>query len=75
MRIVKPIVFCVALAGAPFLASAALAEGGEGHGGGEHGGGGGGPAPLLGLTLLGQFGGAAGIFAAWRKRRRDDGQE
>ncbi|MFV0297843.1 MAG: hypothetical protein ACK5JT_17190 [Hyphomicrobiaceae bacterium] len=34
------------------------------------GGSGGAPVPLLGVTLLGQAGLAAGGFALWRKRNR-----
>jgi hypothetical protein len=54
-----------AFASLQVLAGQAIAEDG-----GRRGGGGGGPLPVLGLTLLGQAGGAAGIFAAWRKRNR-----
>jgi hypothetical protein len=42
----------------------------EGLGSGEaRGRGGSAPAPLLGLSLLGQAGVAAGLFAAWRRRK------
>ncbi|MBL8566315.1 MAG: hypothetical protein JNM89_11420 [Hyphomicrobiaceae bacterium] len=46
-----------------------------GLGGGRAGGGnpnvpgGGAPLPALGVTLLGQAAGAAGLFALWRRRR------
>ena len=62
MRLVKPLLICLVIAGAQSLAVAAWAAPVSGKGGGA-------PAPLLGVTLLGQLGGAAGIFAAWRKRR------
>jgi hypothetical protein len=46
---------------------------GEGFGGGiALGRGGSAPAPLLGLTLLGQAGVAAGFSAAWRRRKSKD---
>ena len=73
MHCIKPVVFCLILAGAMLPAAVAFADGGEsggdgggerGGGGGDRGGGGGAPAPLLGLTLLGQVSGAAGVFAA-----------
>lgn len=72
MRFALPVVFGLTLGAAMLPATVAFAEseGHEGHGG--KGGGGGAPAPLIGLTLLGQAGGAAGIYAAWRKRRRKD---
>ncbi|MCB1506786.1 MAG: hypothetical protein KDJ47_17605 [Hyphomicrobiaceae bacterium] len=44
---------------------------GNGNGGGG-GGGGGGPLPVLGVTLLGQAAGAAGLYTLWRRRRRRD---
>ena len=37
--------------------------------GAQRGRGGAAPAPLLGLTLLGQIGIAGGLFAAWRRRK------
>lgn len=74
MRLVKPVLFCVLLGGCLLAAGGAMAaarEGGGGHeGGGSKGGGSAGPVPLLGVTLLGQAGGAAGIYAAWRRRNR-----
>ena len=43
---------------------------GGGGGGGGGGGAGGAPLPLLGATLLGQAGLAAGGYLLWRKRHR-----
>ena len=83
MNTLKSLIICALVAGVQFAAVAAFADNDGGKGGGgrdgggrdgaSRGGGGGGPAPLLGLTVLGQLGGAAGIFAAWRKRNRKDG--
>lgn len=42
---------------------------GWGRGKGRGGGGGGGPLPALGITLLGQAAGAAGLYGLWRRRR------
>jgi len=42
---------------------------GTGGGGGGGGGAGGAPLPLLGATLLGQAGLAAGGYLLWRKHR------
>jgi hypothetical protein len=68
------VVLPVALAIAVMLPEAAMAFGwppGPGGGGGGGGGGAGGaPLPLLGATLLGQAGLAAGGYLLWRKHRR-----
>jgi len=69
MHLIKPLLFCLVLGGALLPAAAALAEGGNGE---RRGGGGGAPAPLIGVTLLGQASGLAGMYAAWRKRRKKD---
>ena len=44
---------------------------GNGYGRGNGGGGGGGPLPVLGLTILGQAVGGVGLYALWRRRRKD----
>ena len=43
--------------------------GGRAGGGNPNVAGGGAPLPALGVTLLGQVAGAAGLFALWRRRR------
>ena len=43
--------------------------GGRAGSGNPNVGGGGAPLPALGVTLLGQAAGAAGLFALWRRRR------
>ena len=65
MRYARPVIFAIVVAGALIPAATAYAEKNSGRGSG-----GGAPAPLIGLTLLGQLGGGAGIYAAWRKRKR-----